>query len=133
MMRRSNRSGRIGRIVRPDELPMQLRLRTIRPQNGNSVRCRGQRTPGPTGRLRFIGTCDGLDRGPTPFVQNAIDHLAATANNQPVAGNTSDQVMELGFDRGEVWKDIGMVVFEVIDHCCFGTVMNELGPLVEKG
>ena len=71
--------------------------------------------------------------GPTPSLQNPIDRLTATANNQPVAGNTSHQMMELGLDRGEVRKDIGMIVFKVVDHRCFGTVMNEFGALVEKG
>ena len=33
VVRCGDRSGRIGGIVRPDELPMQLRLRAIRPRD----------------------------------------------------------------------------------------------------
>ena len=42
-------------------------------------------------------------------------------------------MMKLGLDRGEVGENIRMVVFEVIDDRRFRAVMNELGPLVEKG
>ena len=38
VVRRGDCSGRIGRIVRPDELPTQFRLRTIRPRNVQCVR-----------------------------------------------------------------------------------------------
>ena len=83
--------------------------------------------------LLIMGVRDGLDGGPTPFVQHPVDRLAATANNQPVSGNTSHQMMELGLDRGEVGENIRMVIFEVIDDRRFRAVMNKLGTLVEKG
>ena len=113
-------------LIGPDKFPTQLRLRTIRRRNVQCVRGCGQRAPGPTGALLIIGPRDGLDRSPTAFVQHPVDRLAATAHNQPVAGNTSHQMMELGLDCSEVWENIRVIVFEVIDHKCVGSVMHEL-------
>ena len=40
--------------------------------------------------------------------------------------------MELSLDSGQIRKDIGVVILQIIDNCCLRVVMNKLGALVEE-
>lgn len=41
--------------------------------------------------------------------------------------------MELRFNRGQIGKDVGVIVFEVVENRRTGPVMNELASLVAEG
>ena len=41
-------------------------------------------------------------------------------------------MLELAFDRGEVRIDVGVIVFEVVEHQRARPVVHELGALVEE-
>ena len=58
---------------------------------------------------------------------------AAVGDDQAVAGHGAHQMVELGFDRRQVGKDVGVVVFEVVEDRRARPVVDELAALVEEG
>ncbi|OIQ95398.1 hypothetical protein GALL_225590 [mine drainage metagenome] len=70
---------------------------------------------------------------PATARQHTRQSFAAGLHHQPAtARNGAHQMMELGFDGAEIGKDVGMVVFQVVQHGRARAVMHELRPLVEK-
>jgi hypothetical protein len=58
--------------------------------------------------------------------------VIAVAEQQAIAGDEADEMAEGFFDGGEVFKNVGVVKFEVVDDRDFGLVMDELAAFIEK-
>ena len=58
--------------------------------------------------------------------------VVAVAEQQAVARHEPDEMRKGFFDRGEIFKNIRVVEFEVVDDGDFRLVMDELAALVEK-
>jgi hypothetical protein len=53
-------------------------------------------------------------------------------NNQAVARDRANQVMKLALNGLEIRENVGMIELEIIQDNRTGTIMNKLGPLIEK-
>src|SRR4030095_13534671 len=54
-------------------------------------------------------------------------------DDESCTGHDSHQLMELALDCRNVWKDIGVIVFDVIDEERASMQVHELRALVEEG
>ena len=59
--------------------------------------------------------------------------VVAVGQQQAVARNEADEVLEGGLDGFEALEDVGMVELKVVDERHLGQVMHELAALVEEG
>ena len=76
-----------------------------------------------------------LDLAPATARQHAAQALFAAVDDQSaLARNRAYQMMELRLDRRQVGKDVGVIVFEIVEDRRARAVMHELGTLVaERG
>ncbi len=58
--------------------------------------------------------------------------VVTVGDEQAVAGHGAHQMMELRFDRREIGKDVGVIVFEIVEDDGTRAVVDELGTLVEE-
>ena len=80
-----------------------------------------------------LGPVEDFDRAPDTALEDARQGGIATVHDDAaLARNTAQQVVELGLDRAQVGKNIGMVELEIVEHGGRREVMNELAALVEK-
>ena len=81
-----------------------------------------------------LGIVEALKAAEAPAVKHAAQGLAlCVRNDQALGRNRAHQVMKLRFDRGQVFEDVGVIVFKVVQDRRPGTVVHELASLVEKG
>ena len=104
--------------------------------------CQGAAGGAPMQHLRtglVFGQCpisvgaEVLDFRPAAAREHARERRIVAIDDQPAdAGHRAHQMMELGFDRAEVGKDVRMIEFEVVQDGRLGPVMNKLAALVEE-
>ena len=76
---------------------------------------------------------EALHLAPASARQHAPQALLATVHDQAaVTRHCAHQMMELRLDRGQVGKDVGMVVFEIVQDRRARTVVHEFRALVEE-
>ena len=74
-----------------------------------------------------------LDRRPATHRQHFGQVRVLAIDDQPAATrHGAHEVMELALDRGDVGKDVGVVVFEVVEDRDQRPVVDELAALVEE-
>ena len=76
-----------------------------------------------------------LDFAPAAARQHAREAVVAAVDDQPAGvRDRAHQMMELRLDRGEIGKDVGVVVLEVVQDRGARTVVDEFRALVaERG
>jgi len=76
---------------------------------------------------------EALHLAPAAARQHALERLVARVDHQaPARRHRAHEVVELGLDRRQVGKDVGVVVFQVVEHGSAWPVMHELAALVEE-
>ena len=73
-----------------------------------------------------------LDGAISHVEQRRKIRVVAVAEQQAVARNQPDEMRERFFDRVQIFKNVRVIEFEVVDDGDFRQVMDELAPLVEK-
>ena len=68
---------------------------------------------------------------PSPALRRGA-HPRALTISRPLPRHGAHQMMELALDRGDVGKDVGVVVFEVVEDRDRRPVVHELRALVEE-
>src|SRR5512139_383743 len=126
--RGSDRGERVHAVVLADQFPLHAALQRAVEEDVEAAV--GIRFAGGPAR----GGTEALDRRPAAALEHAVEvGVGAVGDDEPVAGNGAHQVVELGLDGGEVGKDVGVVVLEVVEDDGTRTVVDELGALVEEG
>ncbi len=71
---------------------------------------------------------------PAAAREHALQGVRADVDHElPAARHGAHQIVELGFDGGEIGEDVGVVELQVVEHGGTRAVMHELGAFVEKG
>ena len=54
-------------------------------------------------------------------------------NDQPFAGNSAHQMVELPLDGWQIREDVRVIELQVVQNCGTWAVMHELAALIEEG
>ena len=124
VMRSGNGSQRILRVVHACSRHLGQRALHGRAQTHNSIVVHA-----PTrGRIELFNSA------PASHAQHALERFAlGIDNHKTIAGNGAHQVMELLFDGSQIFKDVGVVVLEIVKNRRRRTIVHKLAALVEKG
>src|ERR1035437_1090509 len=79
-----------------------------------------------------IAEAKALHRTMCDIQQRREVRIVAVAEQQAVARNQADEMRKSFFDRVEIFKNVGVIEFEIVDDGDFGLVMDELAALVEE-
>ena len=75
----------------------------------------------------FIIEGEPLQMAPAPPGQHSLQvSVSAVADDGAVAGYGAYQVVKLSFDGSQVWKNIRMVIFEIVQVGDLGAVVDKL-------
>jgi hypothetical protein len=81
-----------------------------------------------------FGCAEGFLFAPAAALEHAAQRGFVAVHDQAAdAGHGAHQVVELGLDGADIREDVGVIVFQVVQHRRLGVVMHELGALVEEG
>src|SRR5438477_47051 len=59
--------------------------------------------------------------------------IVAVGQQETIAGNQVDQALKGSLDRGQIFENVGMIKFQIVDDGNLRQVMDELAALIEKG
>ena len=103
--------GRLGRFIQHAGLPVGLATGLI---------------TSPVTRRGLVFAANALYRRPTTASQHANERLTRAIDNQSSrTWHRTDEMMELRLNRGEVRKDVGVVVLQIIQNRDTWPVMNK--------
>ena len=75
-----------------------------------------------------------LQAAPAPLFQHPIKRFTVTVgNDEPRRRHRTYQVMKLLFNRSEIFKNVGVIVFEVIQNRGTRPIVHKLAALIKKG
>ena len=130
------RSEAVEHVVQPEHRPMHVANRVTRVKDCESTAVALQQTRAPVEGVvghAVAQQAEAFDRRPAAHRQHlgkarifAVDDQSATAGHGP------HKMMELTLDRGDVGKDIGVVVFEIVEDRHQRPVVHEFAALVEE-
>ncbi len=124
--RRRDRRQCIGLVVRPLQRPLHAALLLPAPQHVEAVGAHGARAPA----VRHPET---LDLRVAAARQHPGERfIRSVRHDQAARRQRAHEMVELGFDRGEIGKDVGVIELQVVEHRGARRVMQELGALVEE-
>ena len=115
---RRHRSGGIGRVMRADQRPPEWDKPARQASKSHKVAISRRARIAKTSHrspLR-IGTRHSADRTPDPARQNTVNRIALATDDGAVTRDAANQMMKLSLDLAEISENIGVVVFEIIDH-----------------
>ncbi|OIQ73771.1 hypothetical protein GALL_445910 [mine drainage metagenome] len=125
VVRRGDGRQGVAAVVRPGLVPVH-RAHALAAQQHVEALLAALRGPA----LRII---EARHLAPVAARQHALQSPGAGIDHELAAArHGAHQVVELGLDRGQIGEDVGVVVFEVVQHCGARTIVDELGALVEK-
>ena len=116
----------------PDQRPPKWVSLPVRRRNHINILRRWAGSPRPPSSRRLASSRHSADRTPDATCQNTVNRITLASNDGAIAGNTANQMMELGLNLGQISENIGVVVFEIIDNERVGSVVDELRALIEK-
>src|SRR5947199_8194923 len=79
-----------------------------------------------------LAEAEAFDRTMRHVEQRRKVQVVAIGQQQAVARNQPDEVLERRLDGGQVLENVGVVELQVVDDRDLRQVMNKLAPLVEK-
>ena len=75
-----------------------------------------------------------LESAPAALCEHAVKRLAAAVrHDETFRGHDAHEMMELLLDGGQIFKNVRVVVFKIVEDRRSGTIVHELAPLVEEG
>ena len=109
---------RPGRLTLTYAVQPHLKARTIRLQQP---------------RLPLPALPSGLARCPAAHRNHSFKGLfALRVDDQTAGGHSTHQMVKLAFNRRQIWKNIRVIVFKIVQHRRARPVMHKLGALVEE-
>src|SRR5260370_7540530 len=76
---------------------------------------------------------EAFDRAMSHIEKRREVRVVPVRQQQAVAGHQPDEVFESGLDGFEIFKNVGVVEFEVVEDGRLGQVVDELAAFVEEG
>ncbi len=126
VLRSGQRGQRIELVVAAAQTPLQPRQRLAVLQHHKVVRLA-------LGAKIAHRRAKGAQLAPQPLMQHALEAFFQPVGHHPArSGHGAQQVVELAFDRTQVFKNVGVVELQIVQHQGARPVVDEFAALVEK-